>query len=179
MNVCGLARLMELRSYNVGFDSLPRDAMNGSISVTEQIRSYPSPNPKLTRSSTDTDIDTKYLWLRHCFIPFPPLISLTCFFVSLVRKRERKRGYTDGAKKLEENVEDEETNELAENAEKTPLYVLTLYTLTSICIFSILFSAHFLWSCQGEFTIKNLWLGGNFLFPGCHDKLYLIPQKVL
>ena len=83
-------------------------------------------------------------------------MSLTCFFVSLVRKRERKRGYTDEAKQLEENVEDEETNNLAENAEKTPLYVLTLYTLTSICIFPILFSAHFLWSCQGEITIKNL-----------------------
>ena len=78
------------------------------------------------------------------------------FFVTLVGKRERERGYTDEAKQLEENVEDEETNNLAENAEKTPLYVLTLYTLTSICIFSILFSAHFLWSCQGEFTIKNL-----------------------
>ena len=64
------------------------------------------------------------------------------FFVSLVGKRERERGYTDEAKQLEENVEDEETNNLAENAEKTPLYVLTLYTLTSICIFSILFFLH-------------------------------------
>ena len=170
---------MELRSYNVGFDSLPSNGKMQWTDQSEQMRSYPSPNPKLTRSSTDTDIDTKYLWLRHCFIPFPPLISLTCFFVSLVRKRERKRGYTDEAKQLEENVEDEEANNLGGNAEKTPLYVLTLYTPTSICIFSILFSAHFLWSCQGEFTVKNLWLGGSFLFPGCYDKLYLIPQKVL
>ena len=77
------------------------------------------------------------------------------FFVSLVGKRERERGYTDEAKQLEENVEDEEANNLGGNAEKTPLYVLTLYTLT-ICIFPILFSAHFLWSCHGEITIKNL-----------------------
>ena len=41
VNVCGLAGLMELRSYNVGFDSLPRDAMNGSMSVTEQLRTTP------------------------------------------------------------------------------------------------------------------------------------------
>ena len=59
VNVSGLARLMELRSYNVGFDSLPKDAMNESMSVTEKLRSYPSPNLKLTRSCTDTDIDTK------------------------------------------------------------------------------------------------------------------------
>ena len=58
VNVSELARLMELRSYNVGFDSLPKDAMNESMSVTE-LRSYPSPNLKLTRSCTDTDIDTK------------------------------------------------------------------------------------------------------------------------
>ena len=59
MNVSGFARLMELRSYNVGFDSLPKDAMNESMSVTEQLRSYSSPNLKLTRSCKDTDIDTK------------------------------------------------------------------------------------------------------------------------
>ena len=29
---------------------------------------------------------------------------------------------------------------------------LTLYTLTSVCIFSILFSIHFLMCCQGEFV---------------------------
>ena len=35
------------------------------------------------------------------------------------------------------------------------LYPLTLYTLTSVYIFSILFSIHFLWCWQGEFVKQS------------------------
>ena len=35
------------------------------------------------------------------------------------------------------------------------IYIFTLYTLTSVCIFSILFSIHFLMHWQGEFVKQS------------------------
>ena len=48
-------------------------------------------------------------------------------------------------------------------------YTVTLYTLTSVCIFSILFSIHFLWYWQGEFVYQSRasLVGDHFLYS--HD----------
>ena len=46
------------------------------------------------------------------------------------------------------------------------IHILTLYTLTSVCIFSILFSIHFLRCWQGEFVEQSwaLLLDDHFLY---------------
>lgn len=128
-------------TFNISLGTSPRFRIKAVNNVGE---SLPSSTVKTTCQGTKTDIGARqpevkktHIYQKAWFLIMLALIAylvlisaLALLFISYykgkgkkyeVRKRERKRGYTDVAKKLEENVEDEETNNLAENAEKTPL----------------------------------------------------------
>ena len=63
-------------------------------------------------------------------------------------------------------------NQKSQHLYSTTLQPLTLYTLTSVCIFSILFSIHSLTHWQGEFDQSRASLVGDHTFPNMLTSLH-------
>lgn len=128
-------------TFNVSKDTSPRFRIRAVNNVGE---SLPSSPVETTCQGTETDFGARQpevtqspIYQKAWFLTMVALVAyvvlisaLAMLFISYykgkgkkyeVGKRERKRGYSDQAKQSEENVEEEETNNLVGNAEKTPL----------------------------------------------------------
>ncbi|CAH3112342.1 unnamed protein product [Pocillopora meandrina] len=136
--------------HNVSKSDLTSMTFNISLRTSSRFRikavnnvgeSLPSSTVKTTCQGTigerQKEVKKTHIYQKAWFLIMLALIAcvvlisaLALLFISYykgkgkkyeVGKRERERGYTDEAKQLEENVEDEEANNLGGNAEKTPL----------------------------------------------------------